>query len=151
MLDFQNRVLNIKILKIHVNRDNNTYIEKCNFQWKLICRFWDHYWICGIETSSEMVLDFDFESQLVMQAKWDKLKLTFFIVCVKKCDFFCKWLQTLANYIPLKSIFHHEYKFKLITSQLITNWSRSMMNISDCTVRGHRKKCTLASDLGMGL
>ena len=31
MLGFQNRVLDIKILKFDTNRDNSAYLEKCNF------------------------------------------------------------------------------------------------------------------------
>ena len=38
MLSFQNRVPDIKLLKFHVNRDNQTYLKKCNFLRKLICQ-----------------------------------------------------------------------------------------------------------------
>ena len=36
MLGFQNIVPNIKLLKFHVNRDNRAYLEKCEFQQKLV-------------------------------------------------------------------------------------------------------------------
>ena len=39
ILDFQNRVSNVNILKIHTNRDNNTYLEKSDFQRNLACQF----------------------------------------------------------------------------------------------------------------
>ena len=32
MLDFQNRVSNIKLLKFYANRDNSTYLKKCDFK-----------------------------------------------------------------------------------------------------------------------
>ena len=31
MLGFQNRALDIKLLKFHINRDNSAYLEKCDF------------------------------------------------------------------------------------------------------------------------
>ena len=39
ILGFQNRVSNIKLLKIHTNRDNSAYLEKYDFQRKLVCQF----------------------------------------------------------------------------------------------------------------
>ena len=39
VLSFQNTVSDVKILKFHTNQDNSAYLEKCNFQWKLICQF----------------------------------------------------------------------------------------------------------------
>ena len=36
MLGFQNRALDIKLLKFHVNQDNQGYLEKRNFQQKLV-------------------------------------------------------------------------------------------------------------------
>ena len=39
MLGFQKRALDIKLLKFHTNQDNNTYLEKCDFQEKLVYQF----------------------------------------------------------------------------------------------------------------
>ena len=50
---------------------------------KLIYQFWSCHWIRGDETSSEVILDFDFESQLALHSKRDNLKLKFFIVCLE--------------------------------------------------------------------
>ena len=36
ILNFQNRALDIKILKIHANQDNSTYLEKCDFKQMLV-------------------------------------------------------------------------------------------------------------------
>ena len=36
MLSFQNRAPDIKLLKFHANRNNSAYLEKCDFQRKLI-------------------------------------------------------------------------------------------------------------------
>ena len=43
MFGFQNRAPDVKILKFHVDQDNSAYFEKCDFQQKLIFRFWDCY------------------------------------------------------------------------------------------------------------
>ena len=57
MLGFQNKALDVKILKFHTNHDNNIYLEKCDFQQKLVFQFWDHHWICDVETSLGVVSD----------------------------------------------------------------------------------------------
>ena len=62
MLSFQNRASDIKLLKFYVNQYNKAYLEKHNFQWKLIYQIWDYHWIHGIETSLEVVSNFDFKS-----------------------------------------------------------------------------------------
>ena len=69
MLSFQNRALDINVLKFHVNRDNNAHFGKCNFQRKFVSQFWDHHWIHGIETSQGVVSDPDSESWLALHAK----------------------------------------------------------------------------------
>ena len=38
MLGFQNSALDIMLLKFHTNRDNITYLEKCDFQRKFVCQ-----------------------------------------------------------------------------------------------------------------
>ena len=38
MLSFQNRTPDIKLLKFHINRDNQAYFEKHNFQRKLFAK-----------------------------------------------------------------------------------------------------------------
>ena len=73
MLGFQNKAPDIKILKFHVNQDNSAYLEKYDFQWKLVCQLLDRYWIHGIEKSLEVVSNFDFESWLALHVKRDKL------------------------------------------------------------------------------
>ena len=73
MLGFQNRAPNFKMLKFHVNQDNSAYLEKYDFQWKLVYQLWDHHWIHGIEIISKMVSDSDFESFLALHIKRDKL------------------------------------------------------------------------------
>ena len=93
MLGFQNKALDSKLLKFHLNRDNSAYLEKYDFQWKLVCQLWDCHWIHGVETSSEVVSDLDFKSLLVLQAQWCKLKLAIFTVSLKKC----KFLQVAPN------------------------------------------------------
>ena len=64
VLIFQNRISNIKLLKFHTNRDNMTYLEKCDFQRKLICQIWDFHWIHDVEMSPKVVLDPNSESKL---------------------------------------------------------------------------------------
>ena len=39
VLDFQNRAPGIKLLKFHTNQDNRVYLEKRDFQQKLVCQF----------------------------------------------------------------------------------------------------------------
>ena len=46
MLGFQNRAPDTKLLKFHINQDNRAYLEKHDFQWKLIYQFWDRHLIC---------------------------------------------------------------------------------------------------------
>ena len=41
MLDFQNRIPDIKLLKFHSNRDNNAYLKKHDFQGKFVFQLWD--------------------------------------------------------------------------------------------------------------
>ena len=41
MLGFKNKALNVKILKFHANGDNNVYLEKHDFQRKLVYQFLD--------------------------------------------------------------------------------------------------------------
>ena len=36
MLSFQNRALDIRLLKIHTNQDNRAYLKKPDVQWKLV-------------------------------------------------------------------------------------------------------------------
>ena len=43
---------------------------------KLVYKLWGRHWIRGVETSLEVVSDFDFESRFVLHAKQGKLKLT---------------------------------------------------------------------------
>ena len=69
MLGFQNRAMDIKLLKYHINRDNKTYLKKHHFQWKLVCQFLDHQWICSIEMSLGVVLDPYSKSRLTLHAK----------------------------------------------------------------------------------
>ena len=38
MLDFQNRVTDTKLLKFYTNQDERVYLEKCDFQRKLVCQ-----------------------------------------------------------------------------------------------------------------
>ena len=57
MLNFQNRASDIKLLKFYINWDNGAYLEKCNFQRKLICLFWNRHWIFGVEMSLRVVSD----------------------------------------------------------------------------------------------
>ena len=39
MLSFQNRAPDNKLLKFYTNQDNRAYLEKHDFEWKLICQF----------------------------------------------------------------------------------------------------------------
>ena len=73
ILGFQNRAPDIKLLKFHANRDNSAYLEKCNFQRKLVCKLWDCHWIHGVEMSQRVVSDLDFESRLTLHVKRNKL------------------------------------------------------------------------------
>ena len=73
ILDFQNRTPDVKILKFHQTWDNNTYLEKCDFQRKLVCQFWDCHWIRGVKTSPGVVSNPDSESHLALHVKWGKL------------------------------------------------------------------------------
>ena len=50
-----------------------------------------------------------------------------------------------------RSIFHLDQAFGLITSQVITDWPKSMIKGSNFTVMGHRETCKLAGDLDMGV
>ena len=62
----------IKLLKFHANQNNSAYLEKCDFQQKLVFQFWDRYWVHGIKTSLGEVSDPDSESRLALHAKQDK-------------------------------------------------------------------------------
>ena len=42
MLDLQNRAPYVK-LQFYVNRDNDVYLEKWDFQRKLVCQLWDRH------------------------------------------------------------------------------------------------------------
>ena len=108
ILGFQNRVRDIKLLKIHADRDNRTYLEKHDFQQKLIFQIWDHYWICGVKPSLRVVSVPNSKSRLALHAKWGKVKLLFFIVSLKKRDF-------LTNGTKYKHIIYH-WKAFLATS-----------------------------------
>ena len=69
----KHRALDIKLLNFYANRDNSAYLEKYNFQQKLVCQFYYHHWIRDIETSPTMVSDLDSESRLALQEKQCKL------------------------------------------------------------------------------
>ena len=99
MLSFQNRAPYIKLLKVHTNWDKKTYLKKRNFQQKFVCQIWYRYWICGIETNLEVLLDLDYEFRLALYAKQDNVKLTFLTVNLEKCHF----LQTTPN---IGNIYH---------------------------------------------
>ena len=62
MLDFQNRTPYIKLLKFHVNRDNMTYLEKYNFQRKLVYQIEIAIGFMASKMSLGMVSDLDSES-----------------------------------------------------------------------------------------
>ena len=72
MLGFQNRAPDIKLFKFYSNRNNQTYLEKHDFQWKLFCQILYRHWICGIETSLGVVLDLDSAYRLALHAKRGK-------------------------------------------------------------------------------
>ena len=91
----QNRALDIKLLKFHKNRNNQAYLRKRDFQRKLVCQIWDHYWIHGIETSLGVVSDSNSEFLLALHLKRGKAKLAFMTISLEKCDF----LQTVQNFI----------------------------------------------------
>ena len=86
MLSFQSRASNIKLLKFHVNQDKRAYLEKCDFLRNLVSRFWDRHLIRGVEMSQRVVSVSDFESQLALEAKRDKIKLTIYRLS-RKIDF----------------------------------------------------------------
>ena len=105
ILNFQNRAPNIKILKFHVNRDNSAYLEKYNFQWILVCQFWDCHWIRNTKMSSGVVSNPNFE----FGWSWTQNKVNFilnFIVYLKKYDF----LQTTSNIRKLYFVRKHQNK-----------------------------------------
>ena len=93
MLSLENRALDIKLSKIHTNRDNRAYFEKEDFQWKLVFQIRVRYWICSVKTSPRVVLVLDSESQLVLQVKRGKVELAVFTIILKKLFF----LQTTSN------------------------------------------------------
>ena len=72
MLGFQNRALDINLLKFHANQDNWANLEKCDFQRKLVIQILDHHWICGIKMSPGVVSIPDSESQLALHSKRGK-------------------------------------------------------------------------------
>ena len=47
---------------------------------------------------------------------------------------FCKWYQTQSYYISSKSIFHHEYEYRIVTSKCGSFWLQS-----NCKVHIARK------------
>ena len=51
MLSFQNKAPNTKLLQFHENRDNLTYLKKCDFKRKLIFQIQGHHWIRDVQTS----------------------------------------------------------------------------------------------------
>ena len=53
--------------------------------------------------SPNVILNFDFESWLILHAKRGKLTLTFFTICLKKCNF----LQITSNIGKLYLIGKH--------------------------------------------
>ena len=113
MFSFQNRVPDIKILKFHRNQDNSVYLDKSNFQQKLIFQLWDYHWIHGIEMSMWVVSDPDFESRLACTQNEANTNLHF-SQCLEKCDFFpnnfkhrqiiCCWKVFFVAIMNLRSL-----------------------------------------------
>ena len=92
MLDFQNKISSVKILKFHTTRYNSAYLAKRDFQRKIVFQFWDSHWIHGTETSPIVVSDSNFESLLVLHA--NKTTLTSNFYSISKNVTFYKWHQT---------------------------------------------------------
>ena len=140
MLDFQNKALDSKLLKFHANRDNQAYLEKCDFQRKLVYQIWDCHWIRGIETSSRVVSDS--ESYLVLHAKRNKVKLTFLTVRLEKREFLqmtpnIDILSTVGKYFsPQIRIWDRYLKMKLYLARI--HWqSLSFLHANACQGSGH--------------
>ena len=43
MIGFQNRALDINLLKFHTNWDNRDYLKKRDFQRKFVCQIWGRH------------------------------------------------------------------------------------------------------------
>ena len=80
-------------MKFQANRDNRTYIEKHDFQQKLVCQIKDRHWIHCVETSPRVVLNSNSESQLALHAKRNKSFNCQFHRLSRKMWLFCKRLQ----------------------------------------------------------
>ena len=108
MPSFQNRAPYIKLLKFHANQDNSSYLKKCDFQQKLICEFWDCYWIHSIEKSLGVVSDLDSKSRFALHVKMRQtLIVNFHRLCRKM------WLFT--NGFKYRKIVYY-WKAFLVTS-----------------------------------
>ena len=75
-------------LRFHANWDYRAYLEKYDFQQKLIFQFWDIHWIRGIKMSHGVVLDPDFESHLALHTNEANLNWYFLQLVLKNVTFY---------------------------------------------------------------
>ena len=75
-----------QVIEISYKSRQLTYLEKRNFQQKLVYKLWDLHWIYGIKMSLGVPLDPDFESWLALHAKQGNVKLIFLTVSLEKHD-----------------------------------------------------------------
>ena len=127
MLGFQNKALDIKLLKFYANRDNWACIKKCDFRRKLVYQIWDCYWIRGVEMSLGVVLDLDFINCQTVN----------FINCLEKCEVLKMnsnidiWYTIKKYFSPRVWIQNRHLKMRLRLSRI--NWQNLLF--------WHKKEC----------